>query len=416
MSTGPAAAAGFDFVGHTDLAGRSDGTQIMISGGHAYIGQPFSHGVSVVDVRDPRRPEPVGQLSTSPTTWSLGVQAHGELLIATEEFDFFTLTPEQAAHFSACTGPGGSGLNSADPVYGSRNETFSAGLRVYDISDPAQPRAIGFCPVEGFGLHRAWWVGDRYVYASASLDGFNDHVLVVIDLADPVRPVLAGRFWLPGQWLAGGEHPTEPGRTALHHALVADGVGYGCWRDAGLVLLDLAEPTAPSLLSRVNWSPPFDGNTHTALPLVDRGLVIVADEAAAEVGQEQQKRTWVVDVRAPERPVPIATFPTPSDQDYLAKGGQFGPHNLWENRPEGWVSSTTIFATYQSAGVRAFDIGDPFRPAELGYYVPPAPGRMVDPRPGIAPVVHSSDLYVAEDGLTYLLDYNAGLTIIQWTG
>lgn len=416
MQPAPDSASNFEFVGHSDQAGRSDGTQIMVANGHAYIGQPFSQGVSVIDVRDPRRPKPVGFLPNTSSTWSLGVQAHGDLLLVTEEFDFFTLTEKQATHFTASTSDGGAGLNSTDPVFGVRNETFTAGLRIYDISDPAHPRAIGFCPVEGFGLHRAWWVGDRYVYASASLDGFSDHVLVVIDVADPTRPVVAGRFWLPGQWLAGGERPLEPGRVALHHALVADGIGYGCWRDAGLVLLDLAEPTRPELLSRVNWSPPFDGNTHTALPLTDRGLVVVADEAAAEVGQEQQKRTWVVDVRAPQRPTPIATFPTPADRDYTAKGGSFGPHNLWENRPEGWVSSTTVFATYQSGGLRAFDLSDPFQPTEIGHYVPSAPQRMVDPRPGIAPVIHSSDLFVGRDGLVYLLDYNAGLSIVQWTG
>jgi hypothetical protein len=146
MSTGPESAAGFEFVGHTDQGGRSDGTQIMVAGGHAYIGQPFSHGVSVVDVSDPRRPQPVGFLPTSPTTWSLGVQAHGDLLVVTEEFDFFTLTGAQATRLAASTGPGGTGLDSTDPVFGVRNETFTAGLRVYDISEPGRPRAIGFSP------------------------------------------------------------------------------------------------------------------------------------------------------------------------------------------------------------------------------------------------------------------------------
>jgi hypothetical protein len=40
----------------------------------------------------------------------------------------------------------------------------------------------------------------------------------------------------------------------------------------------------------------------------------------------------VVDVRAPENPVPIATLPTPTDRDFCASG-TFGPHNLHENRP-----------------------------------------------------------------------------------
>ena len=75
---------------------------------------------------------------------------------------------------------------------------YRAGMAVYDLADPAAPREIGFLPVDGFGLHRIWWVGGRWAYASALLRGFSDYVLVTIDLADPARPRLAGTWWLPG--------------------------------------------------------------------------------------------------------------------------------------------------------------------------------------------------------------------------
>ena len=35
-------------------------------------------------------------------------------------------------------------------------------------------------------------------------------ILIVIDLADPTRPVLAGKFWLPGMHTAAGEHANWP--------------------------------------------------------------------------------------------------------------------------------------------------------------------------------------------------------------
>lgn len=409
-------ARNFRFLGHTDQGGRPDGTQVMVSGGYAYIAHPFSHGLTVVDARDPRDPRPVNYIPCGEGTWALGLQVAGDVLAMVEEFDFFGLTPAQAEHFAASTVPGSGGLDSGHPVYGGRGSAFSAGLRLYDISDRAAPRAIGFCPVPGFGLHRAWWTGGPYLYASASLDGFIDHVLVVIDVRDPVRPRLAGKFWLPGQWLGGGEKPDWSGRVALHHALVADGTAYSSWRDGGLALLDVTSPAEPALISRLNWSPPFGGNTHTALPLPDRDLVIVADEAASEVGTEQQKLTWVVDVRAPANPVTVATFPTPSDADYQAKGGQFGPHNLWENRPGAFVSSQTIFATYQSAGIRVFDIADHYRPAEAGYFVPAPTAQMAQRRPGASQVVHSSDMFVTAEGIVFVIDYHAGLHILEWTG
>jgi hypothetical protein len=108
-------------------------------------------------------------------------------------------------------------------------------------------------------------------------------------------------------------------------------------------------------------------------------------------------------------------LPTPSDQDYKVKGGQFGPHNLWENRPDAFVSSNIIFATYQNAGVRVMDIVDPFQPKEIAYFVPPQPERLVDPRPGTKKILHSADVYVEHDGRMYVTDYNAGLYILQMT-
>ena len=38
------------------LADEADGVQLMVHRGHAYIGHIFSKGFSVVDVRDPTKP------------------------------------------------------------------------------------------------------------------------------------------------------------------------------------------------------------------------------------------------------------------------------------------------------------------------------------------------------------------------
>ena len=56
----------------------------------------------------------------------------------------------------------------------------------------------GQLDVDGIGFHRLWYVGGRYAYASALLDGFVDYIFVTIDMADPTRPELVGRWWLPG--------------------------------------------------------------------------------------------------------------------------------------------------------------------------------------------------------------------------
>ena len=110
-------------------------------------------------------------------------------------------------------------------------------MAVFDISEPAQPRQIGFMPVDGTGLHRIWYVGGRWAYASAMMEGFSDYILITIDMQDPTRPEIVGRYWLPGMNLAAGEKanwPLERGRYGLHHAVVADDIAYCAWRDGCL--------------------------------------------------------------------------------------------------------------------------------------------------------------------------------------
>src|SRR5215472_15143537 len=120
-----------------------------------------------------------------------------------------------------------------------------------------------------------------------------------------------------------------------------------------------------------------------------------------------------------------ASQPTPSRSAHsrprskktIAKRARnFGPHNLHENRPGSFQSEELIFATYQNARVRVFDITDPFAPREVAHFVPPAPEKMVDPRPNRPRVIQSNDVYVAPDGLMYMTDVNDGLTILQYKG
>jgi hypothetical protein len=191
--------------------------------------------------------------------------------------------------------------------------------------------------------------------------------------------------------------------------------GYAAWRDGGFTIHDISDPAAPKLLSHINWSPPDPGGTHTPLPLPGRKLAVVADESNADNCAKGIFHTRVVDVQASDNPVPIATLPTPADRDYC-KLGNFGPHNLHENRPGSFQSEELIFATYHNAGLRVFDIKNPFEPKEIASWVPPVPEKLVDPRPNIALAAQTCDAYVSTDGIIYLSDWNAGLHVLEYQG
>ena len=131
-------------------------------------------------------------------------------------------------------------------------------------------------------------------------------------------------------------------------------------------MIDVTDRADPKLIMHHNWSPPFGGGTHNCLHLPDRDLLVVLDEAVLDDYEDGDKPIWLFDVREPTNPVSISTLPSAGRGGLRKKGGHFGPHNIHENRPDAFVSSETIFATLQNAGVRVFDIKNQYRPEEVG--------------------------------------------------
>ncbi len=402
-------------IGHTDQGGRPDGVQLMINKSYAFVGHMFSKGFSVIDVRDPRKPKPVKYMPAPPNTWTIHVQTYGDLLLVINARDMFAAEEFQDEHAYY---RGSHAEQSTAEAANSGKRNWTAGLSVYDIANPAEPRQIGFMPIAGGGIHRIWYVGGRWAYVSAMLDGYTDYIFMTVDLADPTKPKEAGRYWLPGMNAAAGETPNWPAnrRYGLHHAIVNGDTAYGAWRDGGLVIMDVADRSAPKLITHHNWCPPYGGGTHNCLPLPDRDLLIVLDEAVLDHAEDGIKYIWVFDIREPTNPISISTFPTPDEADYVKKGGHFGPHNIHENRPDAFVSSNLIFSTYQNAGFRVTDISNAYRPVEVGAFVPPVPGQLADRRPNRAKVIQTCDVYVTKDGLLYTTDFNGGMYILEYTG
>jgi hypothetical protein len=403
-------------LAYCDQGGRPDGVQIMVERGYAYIGHMFSKGFSIVDVRDAYNPRPAGYVAAPANTWNIHLQTHENLLLVINAKDMFAEAAfaDERAYYR---GQVGTVVGTATTQADARRD-WTAGLAVYDIAKPEAPRRVGFMPVEGGGIHRIWYTGGRWAYVSALLDGFTDYIFMTVDMSDPTRPREAGRFWLPGMNRAAGEVPDWPAtrRYGLHHAIVHGDTAYGAWRDAGLVVMDVSDRGAPKLITHRNWCPPFGGGTHNCLPLPDRDLLVVLDEAVLDRQEDGLKHIWIFDIREPHNPVSVSTFPVPAEADYVAKGAHFGPHNIHENRPGTFVSSELIFATYQNAGVRVFDIRNHYRPVEVGALVPPAPRRLVDHRPNRDCVIQTTDVFVDRNGVIYCTDYNAGLYILEYLG
>ncbi len=401
-------------IGQSDQGSRPDAVQVMVANGFAYVGHLFSNGFSAIDVRDPKKPKTVKYVPAPPNTWNLHLQAHEDLLLVVHAKNMWAQAElaDERNYYRAKTTDIHRHAESSD-------QNWSAGLAVYDISNPGDPRQIGFMPIKGGGLHRVWYVGGRWAYASALIEGFSDYIMIVIDMADPKHPREYGRFWLPGMNLAAGETlnwPSASGRYGCHHPIVQGDIAYCSWRDACLVVVDLADRSKPKLLCHRMWSPQMGGATHNCLPLPNRELLLVLDEATLDDMEDGYKPIWVFDNKDPANPRCLSTFPTPSDRNYVKVGGHFGPHNVYENRLGQFVSEDLIFTTYQNAGVRVFDIRNQYSPVEVGAFVPAAPTKLVDPRPNRPLVLHAADVFVDRNGLVYATDFSVGLYIMEYTG
>ena len=396
-------------ISYSDQGGRPDGVQVMYNRKHVYVGHMFSDGVTVLDASNPRALKAVGFFSAGAGTRTHQMQNHGDILLLANGANIVAMQSYdgQRGYFEN---------NLVDSI--TNRKKFRSGLSIHDISKPSELREIAFLEMPGFGINRIGWQGGRYAYVSAHFDGFTDHILCVVDLKEITKPEIVAKWWLPGMNRAAGETPTNPKgkRYALHHMLTDGKLGYGAWRDGGLTIHDISDPTNPKLLSRLNWSPPFPGGTHTPLPLPGRQLAVVLDEANAQKCAKGLFHSFVLDVRSPENPVTISTLPTPSDRDYCSSPGTFGPHNLHENRPGSFQSEDLIFATYNNAGVRIFDIKNQFAPKEVAYWVPPVPKKLIDPRPNIALDAKTADLYVTAEGLMFVSDWNAGMHVLEYKG
>ncbi len=297
-----------------------------------------------------------------------------------------------------------------------------AGFDLFDVSVPETPRLISHFDCSGphsRGVHALWFVDGKTVHMSSGAPDFqprnplDDQFYRIVDVSDLTRPREVGRWWLPGT--REGDDAPPPSRLAgkfdagfrAHNTNVfpqRPDRAYVGYIDGGAIVLDIADMSRPKMVSQWRYSPPFNGFCHTVLPLFERDLLIVSDECIMDDGADWPKLVWVVDNRVETNPVPIGTFPPPPHGAFARRGGRFGAHNLHENLPieTSFRSDNLIIGSFFNAGIRAYDLTDPFQPQEVAYFVPGAPK--------LSPVgaIQFNDVFVDERRVVYAVDRFVG--------
>ena len=366
------------------------------AGGRWYLygGNIWTSGWSVMEVTDPARPVLLKSIAGPDNTWTGQVEVEaGKMMTA---------------------------LQSQPPSWGGDpSQPFGAGFVTWDLSDPANPERLADYSTGGTGSHRLGYYGGPYVHITAAIEGYRGDIYQIVDW-EKNREV--GRWWVPGQ--RDGEPPDD----ALLHGppYVIGEQAYLPYGAAGMIILDIANLSTPELVSRLDFSPPFNPNiaVHSVLPLPGRDLAVVMSEAIRARCDEPLNFVAMVDIAERATPRLLSLFPVPvppaglSYADFCDKGARFGPHNLNQHRHSRFVENDEqrIYVAYFNAGLRVYDISNPRLPREEAFFIPPDPVKRWGPFPNDALVLESEDVLVDTRGFIYLSHTNQGLWILRLAG
>ena len=430
-------------VGHNDMQARSIYMPVIKQQGSRWIayvghhggaqlntltGQKENNGTSIVDVTDPRNPRYLAHIP--------GDEGEGEA--------------GAAQMVAVCDGKQ---LPKGDPARRYLLRTFgNKGHEIWDVTVPEKPSLLTTV-IKGLrGTHKNWWECDTGIaYLVSGVPGWRSaRMTQVYDLSDPAKPVHIRDFGIPGQ----EPNTSGPLPTGLHGAISTGPkgnriyFGYGTNNNGYLQIVDRKkllegpkEPNTKNLLypqiARLDLGP-FAGGAHTTLPLLgmdvaqfgkdEKGkkrdfVVIVNESIRNECTEEVRQMVYFVDVTNEATPFPVANFDVPEASGaFCSRGGRFGAHSSNEHQPS-MYDKRLLFFTWFNAGVRAVDIRDPYRPKEVGYYIPAITDRTAErciktPQGQRCKTeIQSNNAEVDDRGYIYIGDRaNTGLHIVEVTG
>ncbi|HTM10404.1 MAG TPA: hypothetical protein VL754_18610 [Verrucomicrobiae bacterium] len=331
------------------------------------------------------------------------------------------------------------------------------GHEVWDVTDPSHPAHVSTVVTGLTTTHKNWWECDTGIAYLVSWKkeegGWRSRGAKIFDLSDPAKPRFIREYGLVGAepGSKGGE-PPQPlhGPIRLGNRVY---FGYGSSSSGTLQIVDRDKllkgdpnardpfaPTAENILyaqiSRLELYP--NGGAHTTFPVLGIDIpdfakntqgkradfLVVVEEATQNECREYRKAVFFVDITEEKRPFSVSNFQVPeASGDFCSRGGRFGAHSSNESFTPIYYKRV-IFVTHFNAGVRAIDIRDPYRPKEIGYYIPAITDktdkRCVPAAGGgeaCKVAIQTNNVEVDDRGYIYIVDRaNTGMHILELTG
>ncbi|WP_226012058.1 LVIVD repeat-containing protein [Halomicrobium salinisoli] len=241
------------------------------------------------------------------------------------------------------------------------------GALLYDVSDPTAPERVA-AHETGHPIHNASLVDGLAYLAGTATEG-NPLVILDAESGDEV-----GRWSLLDRDDAWRE-VAVPLRV-LHDVTVRGDRAYLAHWDAGTWILDVSDPEAPEVVSRVRGRDPetladldvdeatrLPGNDHRAAVGPDGDLLAINAEAWA-VDEDDGRGPGGIefyDVSDPGEPVRLSGIPAPPTPD-PTRGG------VWTTSHNFELTDERCYASWYQGGVSVHDVREPTNPAELYHW------------------------------------------------
>lgn len=434
-----------DYIGYTDL-NRKPGFQMAMYKSpegkyYIYTASFRDNGFNIVEVTDP----------TNPTSKWVEGDWIGEV------HDGQSLAKIQTGDGKLITMHGGT----MRVLHGTHETPAYYGIKIYDIAtDPMNPKYLGKFDCSFPGVHRSFYNGGDYVYLVAGKENFMGYIIRIVDISDPTNPVEVSSYWDDKQFLGNkkAEEIPEIGTEAfmqlpcMHAITVKDDIMYVAYPNVGFCLIDVKDKAHPHLISKLPLNPPFGNGqggaaVHTAMPLGDRPYAIVTTEGERvryfsnerlegmfhKITTQPMNIIGMVELADIKNPSLISVFPYPEVPEGYTHGTNFnivdgvravfGPHNMFDAFGQDCYEhrDDRVYNCYFHAGLRVYDVSDPFMPKEIAYFLPPDPQgeNWFDTEEGdLLPgpkVAITEDILVDDRGYIYITTFQDGLYVVKCT-
>ena len=305
------------------------------------------------------------------------------------------------------------------------------GLALYDVSDPSLPVALGTYDAGPgtLGIHSfgVWIEEDRTLVVAAAPNSLIDHAdtlgdVRIIDVTDPANPadIADWDFRRDADESVRDAVLADADPRDFHvRGITLDRTGaraFVAHADAGVVILDMSDPSHPEAVGRTASLGYQEGNSEsTAFNPVSGTLVVNHrdfDPLDDEAGTESWGVSVVFDAGGPGDPTRPSVYwiegALQDEEGRLALDGIYSAHDAV-------IIGDYLYAVLLSGGLRVVDLSDPTEAVEVASFVPPVrvdpQKHFVSPNGNIAmPLAWSVHVV---DNLIYVSDANTGLWILR---